>query len=1076
MSKHSNMKSTCESFNITNEIFKRSRKHCNKITTRIRRFAEKKTAESPSVNKPVTLTENVKATIIVAFSSDDTLMASTHGDHNVRITDVRTQECIMTLVGHPRTPWCVTFHPSSNEILASGCLGGEVRVWDLHGGSEVWVSEHHNAISSLSFHPQDQVLAIATSNQISLWNWSQPKPFASVKTACLNERVRLIRFSTYGDFLLTGISNKPREENDVDVSHSSMFADNRNSAGSFQRPLSRRFFQFRQDDDDSFEIQRPPRRGNEIPYTQTVEYRVRRANARRDRLNTAEVTLAHASNQSREIHNLLSRSDESVSTDNQEINSRSLLSQARNYAASVTLETVANRATDALVSGEAHRAAGRDAMSHRQILDSVLSNLQNQSAEIPRSRDHSILTQRRTNSVFGTAIQHRPFRQRINAWRSPDSRTENNESRTPTALELRTILHPELSLTTTTSDANSNVDSNSMQSADSPSSSSQLNERSSSDNLLPSSTITPTSNTSNSNNTNVQSCSASTSREQIQRPSTSQSSSSSSFIASTFLPSTSSSSSRHHCLHHQNRALVRRMERIDRVRQSIRERVRERVEARYSEQDGSRPTDPAGLSNIRRIARRIQNPGPLTRSWTSRRKYRGQRLAGVSGDDTHREVRRSRLGFHRLSRGMERVRPAQQPLHRHYDVSIFDEEIGRPPRNVHAVVNRAIADAFLVRGETAVANNIKSTTHRLQWWDFTKQELPDISDAKSCLIVPHCKIHNDNSCDLSQDGRLLATFVPSPFGFPDNGVLAIYSLMPNNFGDVLYTKSFGPNAICTSLSPLGTYVVVGLAARRLHCLNQTSRRTMAQVFKMQEPYGGENSLVQVNSILHNGDGDQRQNASVNVVKWIPSPGAGIAYGTTKGDLRICVASPSVTINEDQNQQSNGNGDMYSRYSIDPVQRARLYNDISLMALGMQFPDDPGSERAGARVPRVARATQTGEDDDEPMERRSTSSMSSTSTQTEQPLVIEAAQDGDSNSSQEGVPLDPVLAGEQPAEEQQNPGEEANADERGDVEMGEVVNADERGDVELGDVVIDGAQNQHHSDTEESRDRETGESV
>ena len=59
-------------------------------------------------------------------------VASSHGDHNIHVTDLRTNKCISTLTGHPRTPWCIAFHPHRNDILASGCLGGQVRVWDLH--------------------------------------------------------------------------------------------------------------------------------------------------------------------------------------------------------------------------------------------------------------------------------------------------------------------------------------------------------------------------------------------------------------------------------------------------------------------------------------------------------------------------------------------------------------------------------------------------------------------------------------------------------------------------------------------------------------------------------------------------------------------------------------------------------------------------------------------------------------------------------------------------------------------------------------------------------------------------------
>jgi WD40 repeat protein len=61
-----------------------------------------------------------------------TKVASTHGNHNIHVTDLNTGKNVNTLSGHPRTPWCIAFHPSSNQILASGCLGGQVRVWDLH--------------------------------------------------------------------------------------------------------------------------------------------------------------------------------------------------------------------------------------------------------------------------------------------------------------------------------------------------------------------------------------------------------------------------------------------------------------------------------------------------------------------------------------------------------------------------------------------------------------------------------------------------------------------------------------------------------------------------------------------------------------------------------------------------------------------------------------------------------------------------------------------------------------------------------------------------------------------------------
>lgn len=72
-----------------------------------------------------------RSTFLMVFSPDGSKVASTHGNHNIYVTDIQSGKNIRTLVGHPRTPWCIAFHPTSNQIVASGCLGGEVRIWDL---------------------------------------------------------------------------------------------------------------------------------------------------------------------------------------------------------------------------------------------------------------------------------------------------------------------------------------------------------------------------------------------------------------------------------------------------------------------------------------------------------------------------------------------------------------------------------------------------------------------------------------------------------------------------------------------------------------------------------------------------------------------------------------------------------------------------------------------------------------------------------------------------------------------------------------------------------------------------------
>lgn len=112
------------------------------------------------------------STISVAFSSDSQTMASTHGDHTVKITSCSTGELLQSLEGHPRTPWTVKYHPTNVNIVASGCLGCQVRVWDWKEGNCLRMIRLDHAIISLSFHPSGHVLAIASGSRLHFWDYN----------------------------------------------------------------------------------------------------------------------------------------------------------------------------------------------------------------------------------------------------------------------------------------------------------------------------------------------------------------------------------------------------------------------------------------------------------------------------------------------------------------------------------------------------------------------------------------------------------------------------------------------------------------------------------------------------------------------------------------------------------------------------------------------------------------------------------------------------------------------------------------------------------------------------------------
>ncbi|CAM9881884.1 unnamed protein product, partial [Scytosiphon promiscuus] len=149
--------------------------------------------------------EPARSTIAVAFSTDGKLFASTHGDHTVKITSFLRGRVVQTLRGHPRTPWTVKFHPRDSKIVASGCIGHEVRVWNASTGQCLHVATLEAAIISLSFHPSGRMLAMASSLYVYLWDYNNnARPFIAWAHS---HTLRCVRFTPGGKGIIVGAAN-----------------------------------------------------------------------------------------------------------------------------------------------------------------------------------------------------------------------------------------------------------------------------------------------------------------------------------------------------------------------------------------------------------------------------------------------------------------------------------------------------------------------------------------------------------------------------------------------------------------------------------------------------------------------------------------------------------------------------------------------------------------------------------------------------------------------------------------------------------------------------------------------------
>ncbi|XP_051820100.1 activating molecule in BECN1-regulated autophagy protein 1 isoform X4 [Antechinus flavipes] len=925
----------------------------------LQELVEDKTRWMKWEGKKVELPDSPRSTFLLAFSPDRTLMASTHVNHNIYITEVKTGKCVHSLVGHRRTPWCVTFHPTIPGLIASGCLDGEVRIWDLHGGSESWFTDSNNAIASLAFHPTAQLLLIATAHEIHFWDWSRREPFAVVKTASEMERVRLVRFDPLGHYLLTAIVNPSNQQSDdepeipVDGAELSHFR---------QRALLQ-----------SQPVRRTPLLHNFLHMLSS-------------RSSGIQTEPYHAPEQA-----------SSAQQDQGLLNRPSAFSTVQSGTAGNTLRNLSLGPTRRSLGGplsshpSRYHQAGREIASGLGGADwtrTVLSmDSRSEADALPPPRTSassvsllSVLRQQEGGSqasVYTSATEGRGFSVSglaAEADAGSGSGQNNNSG------SIRNELQCDLRRFFLEYDRLQELDPG-LGGDPTPAQQAQemLNNNIEPERPGPSHQPTPHSSENNSNLSrghlnrcrachNLLTFNNDTLRWERTAPNYSPGESSSSWQVPGALeglpagggqlppadgteggrapgssrlelsPSTSAQDERtvgvafNQETGHWERvysqaaasrpgnvsqeALNQEMPEESSEEDSLRRRLLESSLISLSRYDGAGSRehpiypDPARLSpaayyaqrmiqylsrrdSIRQRSMRYQQNRLRSSTSSSSSDNQGPSVEGNdlefedfedNGDRSrHRAPRNARMSAPSLGRFVPRrfLLPEYLPY-----AGIFHER-GQPGLATHSSVNRVLAGAVIGDGQSAVASNIANTTYRLQWWDFTKFDLPEISNASVNVLVQNCKIYNDASCDVSADGQLLAAFIPSSQrGFPDEGILAVYSLAPHNLGEMLYTKRFGPNAISVSLSPMGRYVMVGLASRRI-LLHPSTEHMVAQVFRLQQPHGGETSMRRVFNVLYPMPADQRRHVSINSARWLPEPGLGLAYGTNKGDLVIC---------------------------------------------------------------------------------------------------------------------------------------------------------------------------------------------
>lgn len=112
-----------------------------------------------------------RSTIAASFSPNGCLLASTHGDHTVKIVDCFSGTFKKVLEGHTRTPWVVRFHPIDSDILASGSLDHRVVIWRISTSEKLYAHDFGKPIASIAFHPSGKALVVASGHKVYFWDY-----------------------------------------------------------------------------------------------------------------------------------------------------------------------------------------------------------------------------------------------------------------------------------------------------------------------------------------------------------------------------------------------------------------------------------------------------------------------------------------------------------------------------------------------------------------------------------------------------------------------------------------------------------------------------------------------------------------------------------------------------------------------------------------------------------------------------------------------------------------------------------------------------------------------------------------